>query len=101
MGPYLVLGLLHGPPAGEPIGALMNRPSMVPLTSTTIAYQMAGEKRSRTVGTMIVNRKLVDSVRVPNEALLPDASELLLATDSNAQDYHWVAYAYRPPTTLH
>jgi hypothetical protein len=101
LGPYLVLGLLHGPPAGEPIGALMNRPAMVPLTSATIAFDMAAEKRTRNVGTIIVNRKLIDSVRAPNEALLQDVAELMPSNDPAAQDYHWLAYAYRTPPTVH
>lgn len=101
LGPYRVLGLLHGPPAAEPIGALMRRPTMVPLTSATVEYRVAGETIARNAGTIIVNRDRVESIRIPKEADLSDVSDLLLAEDPQARHYNWVAYAYRAPNGPH
>ena len=60
VGPYVVLGNLHTPPDRDPIGDVLRRPSMVPLTNATIAYQMAGRPEAEDVGTMIVNRLLTE-----------------------------------------
>jgi hypothetical protein len=56
VGPYVILGDLHTPPDRDPIGDVLRRPSMVPLTNATIAYQFAGQAHAEDVGTIIVNR---------------------------------------------
>lgn len=60
VGPYVVLGDLHTPPNNDPIGNVLKRPSMVPLTNATIAYQFAGQAHAEDVGTLIVNRLLTE-----------------------------------------
>ncbi len=62
-GPYDVHGYLHGPPAADPIRQLVRRPPMVPFTEAWIVYQAAGQDHRARVGTLIVNRELLDWVR--------------------------------------
>ncbi len=62
-GPYLVHGYLHGPPGADPIRQLARRKPMVPLTEAWIMYQAAGQDHRARVGTLIVNRELLDWVR--------------------------------------
>ena len=60
IGPYLILGRVHTAPGIDPVSGVMQRDPMVPLTDATIAYSVAGNVVARDVGTLIVNRKLVD-----------------------------------------
>lgn len=60
IGPYVILGDLHTPPDRDPIGDVLKRPSMVPLTNATIAYQFAGQAHAEDIGTLIVNRQLTE-----------------------------------------
>ena len=62
-GPYEIHGHLHGPPGGDPMRQLARRPPMVPLTEAWIAYQAVGQDHRARVGTLIVNRELLDWVR--------------------------------------
>lgn len=63
VGPYAILGLLHSKPGGQPLAAIGRRPAMVPLTGATIAWNDSHGLQLRDVGTLIVNRELVDRVR--------------------------------------
>jgi len=63
LGPYEVHGYLHGPPGGDPLRQLRRRLPMVPLTEAWIAYRAAGQDHRARVGTLIVNRELLDWVR--------------------------------------
>jgi len=56
----MILGDLHTPPDRDPIGDVLRRPSMVPLTNATIAYQFAGRPEAADVGTIIVNRLVTE-----------------------------------------
>jgi hypothetical protein len=60
VGPYHVLGNLHLPPGADPEERVRMNEAMVPLTNATIAYSVAGVVMARDVGTIIVNRSLVD-----------------------------------------
>ena len=60
IGPYMVLGRLHSQRGLDPMQAVLQREPMIPLTSATIAYTLAGTIVARDVGTVIVNRLLVD-----------------------------------------
>jgi hypothetical protein len=60
VGPYLVLGNLHLAPGADPEERVRMHEPMVPLTNATIAYGVAGIVMARDVGTIIVNRALVD-----------------------------------------
>ncbi len=60
VGPYLVLGNLHVPPGVDPEDRVRKREPMVPLTNATIAYGVGGVVMARDVGTIIINRALID-----------------------------------------
>jgi hypothetical protein len=66
LGPYTVLGQVHTRPGGEPLMSIGRRPSMIPLTNATIAFNDAEGLEAHDVETLIVNRSLCDWVR-PDE----------------------------------
>jgi hypothetical protein len=76
IGPYIILGRLHARPGIDPVKSVLQREPMIPLTSATIAYPVAGSVISRDIGTIIVNRLQVDWISAtPDEALMfPDAT---------------------------
>jgi hypothetical protein len=63
LGPYRVLGQVHGRPGMDSLAQLTRRPAMVPITNATIAYQIAGGLRVQDAGTIIINRDLAQEVR--------------------------------------
>ena len=62
-GPYTVLGQLHTMPGSPPLSSIGRRPTMIPLTNATIAYNDANGLHARDITTLIVNRELMDWVR--------------------------------------
>jgi hypothetical protein len=62
LGPYRVLGQLHTPPGADPLAALARRKPMVPVTASTIGYNVGAETRLRDVETLLVNRERIDRV---------------------------------------
>ncbi len=69
IGPYVVLGRFHTAPGVDPLQNVLQREPMIPLTGATVAYSHAGETIAQDVGTIIVNRHLVDwIVASPDEA---------------------------------
>jgi hypothetical protein len=78
IGPYLILGRVHTAPGIDPVSGVMQRDPMVPLTDATIAYSVAGNVVARDVGTLIVNRKLVDWI-------VPSADEAEVFPDSTVR----------------
>ncbi len=56
LGPYQVLGHLHGPTTSDPLRALHLRKPMIPLTDATLALSFAGQTRMRDLETIIINR---------------------------------------------
>ncbi len=73
-GPYTVHGYLHGPPGADPLGQLRRRKPMVPLTEAWIEYRAGADHHRGRVGTIIVNRELLDWVHLSrdDEVRLPD-----------------------------
>ena len=70
VGPYRILGQRHLPPGVDPEDSVRKREPMVPLTNATIFYTVAGAIVARDVGTVIVNRSLVDwTVPTADEAV--------------------------------
>jgi hypothetical protein len=63
LGPYTALGLLHSLPGQMPLPHLYERGPMIPLSDATIGFSARGALSLRDVGTLIVNRQLVDWVR--------------------------------------
>jgi hypothetical protein len=76
VGPYVVLGRLHSEPGADPMDAVLQREPMVPLTEATVAYTMAGEVVARDLGTILVNRMLVDWIAPTGDeaSVFPEAS---------------------------
>ena len=74
IGPYLILGRLHVKAGTDAVVSVLKRDPMIPLTNTTIAYEVAGTIVARDVNTLIVNRLLVDWITPSSEteSLFPD-----------------------------
>ncbi|MGH2466692.1 MAG: hypothetical protein ACRDGL_03050, partial [Candidatus Limnocylindrales bacterium] len=60
LGPYIVMGQLHTMPGADPLNSMLRRMPMVPLTTATIGYAVAGQTIMRDVETLVVNRSLAD-----------------------------------------
>jgi hypothetical protein len=60
IGPYVVAGQLHTEPGTDPLKSALHRRAMVPFTSATVAFSVAGEVQVVDAETVIVNRELVD-----------------------------------------
>ncbi len=67
LGPYSALGLLHALPGQQPLPYLHSRGPMIPLSDATLGYNPHGSLTLRDVGTLIVNRTLVDWVRASED----------------------------------
>jgi hypothetical protein len=67
LGPYSALGLLHAAPGQMPLSHLATRSPMIPLSDATLGYENRGQLVMRDVGTLIVNRDLVDWVRASED----------------------------------
>lgn len=61
-GPYVVHGYLHVPPGADPLLHIRHRRTMVPLTGAWIEYEASGERHRARIGTIIVNRQLIEWV---------------------------------------
>jgi len=74
IGPYLILGRLHTQPGADAMASVLQREPMIPFTNATIAYEVAGSIVARDIGTVIVNRLLVDWISPTTESasLFPD-----------------------------
>lgn len=73
LGPYRVVGLVHGTPASDPLGWALRRAAWVPLTDVVVTYRRGADPASDEVPTLLVNRYLARSIRATEEsaALLP------------------------------
>jgi hypothetical protein len=78
IGPYSALGLLHAAPGQMPLPYLTSRGPMIPLSDVTLGYTARGALTLRDVGTLIVNRDLLDWVRASDAdaAAFPGAKVL-------------------------
>ena len=63
LGPYHMLGYIHARPGVQPYAALTQRKRFLPLTAARIAYPIGQHFELRAVETLIVNGRLVDSIR--------------------------------------
>jgi hypothetical protein len=81
LGPYHVRGYLHALPGTDPLVAIRRRTIMVPLTEATIEFTTGGSNERRDVGTVVINRELIDWVvpALEQDVAMPD---LPLATKS-------------------
>ena len=73
-GPYTVHGYVHSLPGADPILNVRRRKPMVPITEAWIEYASANERQRGRVGTLIVNRELIDWIALSDdeEVRLPD-----------------------------
>ena len=96
IGPYIILGRLHTTPGQDHAGVLQRDP-MIPLTSATIAYEVAGAIIARDVDTVIVNRLLVDwiSATADEATMFPDAPVRSPFTHQPDQGLHGLARPVR------
>jgi hypothetical protein len=67
LGPYSALGLLHSAPGQMPLPYLTSRGPMIPLSDATLGFSTHGTLTLRDVGTLIVNRDLLDWVRASDD----------------------------------
>ncbi len=63
-GSYLIGGHLHTAPSADPLAELSVRPAMVPLTDAWIECWSGSERTKHSVGTIIVNRRQADWIRL-------------------------------------
>ena len=68
LGPYTVVGLVHGTPASDPLGAAVRRAAWLPITEATVTYQRGPDSVSEEVATLLVNRTRASSFRALEEA---------------------------------
>lgn len=66
-GPFTIHGHLHGLPGADPLAQLRRRATMVPLTEAWIEYSSAGAAHRARVGTIIVNREILDWIRMSRD----------------------------------
>lgn len=73
LGPYQVVGAVHGTPASDPLGAVLRRASWVPLTDVVVVYRFGQDPVKDDVATLVVNRNLATSFRAVElaSAILP------------------------------
>jgi hypothetical protein len=63
IGPYRILGMVHGPRGGDPFGAVLRRGAWVPLTQANVLYVRGGEDVRDRVPVLLVNRHLMRTFR--------------------------------------
>lgn len=70
VGPYLVVGRVHGTPASEPLGVALRRQAWVPLTEATVMYRCGGSDVREEITALLVNRDRMRSFRAVEQASL-------------------------------
>lgn len=79
-GPYLVTGNIHASAGIDPLLSFRRRRAMVPLTDASIEYRGVDGPIREYVDAIVVNRDLVDWVRVAEPgAVVPDRADLVSA----------------------
>lgn len=68
LGPYQVVGLVHGTPASDPLGAALRRAMWIALTDVTVTYRRGPDSVSDDVATLLVNRNVARSIRAVESA---------------------------------
>lgn len=89
LGPYQVVGAVHGTPASDPLGGVLRRASWVPLTEVTVTYRVGQDSIKDDVPTLLVNRNLASSIRAIDDSspVLPwEASGMSRPTAPGALD---------------
>jgi hypothetical protein len=63
VGPYRIVGRVHGPPASDPVASVLRHAAWVPLTEATVTYQRGADDVNEEVETLLVNCHLMRSFR--------------------------------------
>jgi hypothetical protein len=63
LGPYQVVGAVHGTPASDPLRGVLRRAAWVPLTDVVVAYHLGQDSVKDNVATLVVNRTMASSFR--------------------------------------
>ena len=71
LGPYRVVGLVHGTPASDPIASALRRAAWVPLTEAVITFHRGSDVITGEIQTLLVNRTLASSFRAVEEESTP------------------------------
>jgi hypothetical protein len=73
LGPYQIVGAIHGTPASDPLGAVLRRAAWVPLTDVIVVYHLGQDSIKDDVATLVVNRNKASSFRAVElaSAILP------------------------------
>jgi hypothetical protein len=89
LGPYHVRGYIHALPGSDPIANFRRRQPMVPLTDAWVEYGSGDKRQRRRVGTLVVNRDLVDWVvpAIDDEVELPDLALANLPSGPLLKDF--------------
>ena len=64
VGPYRVLGRVHGPPTADPFASVLRRAAWLPLTDATVTYRRGPDEVTDNVTTLLVNLLLIRTFRV-------------------------------------
>jgi hypothetical protein len=70
VGPYLVVGRVHGTPSSEPLVVAQRRQAWVPLTEATVMYRCGGSDVREEMTAILVNRGRMRSFRAVEQASL-------------------------------
>jgi hypothetical protein len=68
LGPYRVVGLVHGTRASDLRTSALRRAPWLPLTEATVTYRLGPDSVSDDVATLVVNRSVASSFRALEEA---------------------------------
>jgi hypothetical protein len=74
VGPYLIVGWVHGTPTSEPLDAIHRNQAWVALTEATVMYRCGGSDVREEMATILVNRHRMRSFR---------------AVETPSLDLHW------------
>lgn len=87
LGPYTIVGYLHASPATDAVSAALRR-RIIPLTSTTIEYEMLGRRVEEHHGALLLVRERIDWLQAASddEVGLARAMDLRHVVDSSAKD---------------
>jgi hypothetical protein len=96
VGPYVVIGMVHGTAASDPMTAALRRAAWLPLTEASITYRRGADDVTDTVETIIVNRALAtlfkvvedDAFKLPWESDSPKIPSVGSGVDLTA----WIGY---------
>lgn len=85
-GPYMIRGYLHAPPGADPLLQFRRRALWVPITEAWIEHNVGGLPHQARVGTLIVNREMVDWIDHAKDAEVRRDLPAEMRIDPRAKD---------------